>query len=153
MEILQEYGLQVFEGLAGGTGIVAVLPGKRGTGLSIGLRADIDALDVHETNTHAHASAIDGKMHACGHDGHTTMLLGAACTSASDPDSSRALATEVLSAGLRWLDAPVSGGPHGAIAGSLGLLQAVSDAWHASQDDLPDNEDFNRITGQYGVQI
>ncbi len=73
---LQSFGIEVHRGLAK-TGVVGVLragSGKR----AIGLRADMDALDVHETNTFGHASTIPGKMHACGHDGHTTMLLGAA---------------------------------------------------------------------------
>ncbi|MFG6159408.1 M20 aminoacylase family protein [Halomonas sp. 1390] len=85
-EILTEAGLDIVTGLGGGTGIVASLEGRRGPGPSIGLRADIDALDVTESSDAAHASRTPGKMHACGHDGHTTMLLGAACRLASDPD-------------------------------------------------------------------
>ncbi|MDH0494060.1 M20 aminoacylase family protein [Comamonas aquatica] len=84
-ELLQGWGLEVHTGLAG-TGIVAVLRGRRGDGPSIGLRADMDALHVHELNTCAHKSQHDGRMHACGHDGHTTMLLGAAQALASQPD-------------------------------------------------------------------
>src|SRR5262249_31564787 len=63
------------------TGVVGTLHGSRtgrGTLSSIGLRADIDALDITEENEFAHNSQNPGKMHACGHDGHTTMLLGAA---------------------------------------------------------------------------
>ncbi len=74
---LAEFGIEVHRGLAG-TGVVGTLrgaePGKR----AIALRADMDALHVHEKNGFAHASTHTGKMHACGHDGHTTMLLGAA---------------------------------------------------------------------------
>ncbi len=84
-QLLQSWGLQVHTGLAG-TGIVAVLHGSRGAGPSIGLRADMDALHVHELNTCAHKSVHEGRMHACGHDGHTTMLLGAAQTLAAQPD-------------------------------------------------------------------
>ncbi len=69
-------GIEVHEGIAG-TGVVGVLNGD-GDGPSIGLRADIDALDITEANDFAWASTIPGKMHACGHDGHTAMLLGAA---------------------------------------------------------------------------
>jgi len=73
---LREFGLNPVTGL-GKTGVVASL--KRGTSnRSIGLRADIDALDIPEANGFAHTSTIPGKMHGCGHDGHTTMLLGAA---------------------------------------------------------------------------
>ncbi len=72
---LKSFGLEVHRGLAG-TGVVATL--KRGDGPSIGLRADMDALHIHEANGFAHKSQNQGKMHACGHDGHTTMLLGAA---------------------------------------------------------------------------
>ena len=66
--------------------MVAVLRGKRGDGPSIGLRADMDALHVQELNNCEHKSVNEGRMHACGHDGHTTMLLGAAQALASNPD-------------------------------------------------------------------
>ncbi len=72
---LAEFGIDVHRGLAG-TGVVGTL--STGAGPTIGLRADMDALDVPEANDFAHKSTHDGKMHACGHDGHTTMLLGAA---------------------------------------------------------------------------
>lgn len=73
---LEALGYAVTRGL-GGTGVVASLPGadpRRG----IILRADLDALPIHEANDFAHASCTYGIMHACGHDGHTVMLLGAA---------------------------------------------------------------------------
>ncbi len=73
---LKALGMEVHEGF-GGTGVVGVL--KKGSGgRGIGLRADMDALSIPERNTFEHHSVYDGKMHACGHDGHTTMLLGAA---------------------------------------------------------------------------
>ena len=72
---LKDFGLEVHRGLAG-TGVVGTL--RRGEGPAVGLRADMDALHVHEANAFAHKSVNGGKMHACGHDGHTTMLLGAA---------------------------------------------------------------------------
>ncbi len=75
-ELLDEWGLDVFRDI-GGTGVVGVL--KKGSGSRmLGLRADMDALKIHERNDFAHRSRHDGKMHACGHDGHTAMLLGAA---------------------------------------------------------------------------
>ncbi|WP_250502649.1 M20 aminoacylase family protein [Caballeronia sp. AZ7_KS35] len=75
-ESLESWGIQVHRGL-GKTGVVGVL--KRGAGsASIGLRADMDALPIQELNTFGHRSTNDGRMHACGHDGHTAMLLGAA---------------------------------------------------------------------------
>jgi amidohydrolase len=62
----------------GRTGIVAVVRGQRDTaGRSVGLRADMDALPLQEENDFAHKSRYDGRMHGCGHDGHTTMLLAA----------------------------------------------------------------------------
>ena len=73
---LAEFGIEVHRGI-GKTGVVGVLragSSKR----TVGLRADMDCLPIHEANTFAHRSTQPGKMHACGHDGHTTMLLGAA---------------------------------------------------------------------------
>ena len=74
---LRELGYQVETGV-GETGVVGMLNGKLGTGKSIGLRADMDALPIQERNEFPHASKHPGKMHACGHDGHVAMLLGAA---------------------------------------------------------------------------
>lgn len=77
---LQAAGIEVHRGLAT-TGVVGVVHGSRpgrGRYASIGLRADIDALDIEEANDVPYRSQNPGKMHACGHDGHTTMLLGAA---------------------------------------------------------------------------
>ncbi|HEY2969313.1 MAG TPA: M20 aminoacylase family protein [Casimicrobiaceae bacterium] len=77
---LASFGLEVHTGLAK-TGVVGVLRGGNGATSApnaIGLRADLDALHVHERSGVAYASRNEGRMHACGHDGHTTMLLGAA---------------------------------------------------------------------------
>jgi amidohydrolase len=73
---LESLGYAVTRGL-GGTGVVASLPGSDPT-RAIVLRADMDALPIHEANDFDHASGKPGVMHACGHDGHTVMLLGAA---------------------------------------------------------------------------
>ena len=73
---LESFGLEVHRGLAR-TGVVGVLKGSPGDG-AIGLRADMDALPILEKNEFDHRSTSDGVMHACGHDGHTAMLLGAA---------------------------------------------------------------------------
>ena len=75
-EKLESFGLDVHRGLAT-TGVVGTLS-VGNSNRAIGLRADLDALDIHEENTFDHVSTHAGKMHACGHDGHTTMLLGAA---------------------------------------------------------------------------
>jgi hippurate hydrolase len=73
---LEEWGIEVHRGI-GGTGVVGVL--RRGNGqTAIGLRADMDALPMDERTNLPYASRNPGRMHACGHDGHTTMLLGAA---------------------------------------------------------------------------
>jgi hippurate hydrolase len=75
-EKLRSFGLEVHRGI-GRTGVVGVLRAG-GSQRAIGLRADMDALPIAEANTFEHRSTHDGRMHACGHDGHTTMLLGAA---------------------------------------------------------------------------
>jgi len=74
---LESFGIDIHQGLAR-TGVVGTLKGAHGDGPAIGLRADMDALDIQETADRDYASQNEGKMHACGHDGHTTMLLGAA---------------------------------------------------------------------------
>ena len=81
---LRALGLEVHTGL-GGTGVVGILRGTQTGGKHIALRADMDALPMQESNTFAHASCHHGKMHGCGHDGHTTMLLGAAHALATQP--------------------------------------------------------------------
>ena len=75
-DTLRSFGLDVHTGLAG-TGVVGVLRNGRASA-AIGLRADLDALHIHEASGVPHASTVKGKMHACGHDGHTAMLLAAA---------------------------------------------------------------------------
>ena len=75
-ETLTQWGIPVHRGL-GGTGVVGIVRNGSST-RAVGLRADIDALPVTERNTFAHASVHQGRMHACGHDGHTAMLLAAA---------------------------------------------------------------------------
>ena len=74
---LADFGIEVHRGLAG-TGVVGTLRGNDGAGPSVALRADMDALCIEEKNDVDYRSGVAGKMHACGHDGHTTMLLGAA---------------------------------------------------------------------------
>jgi len=76
-EKLLSFGIEVTEGI-GGTGVVGVLEGNNGEGRSVGLRADMDALAITEMNDFGYKSKKPGIMHACGHDGHTAMLLGAA---------------------------------------------------------------------------
>ena len=80
-ENLRDFGLDVHEGV----GVVGVLKAGQGNGM-IGLRADMDALPISEQSAHDYVSENEGVMHACGHDGHMTMLLGAAQRLAAKPD-------------------------------------------------------------------
>ncbi len=82
---LRSFGIETHTGFAT-TGVVGVIHGNRGPGRTIALRADMDALPMTEMNRFQHASTHAGRMHACGHDGHTAMLLGAARQLAHDPD-------------------------------------------------------------------
>ena len=83
-EKLESFGIEVETGIAG-TGVVGTLKKGRGN-RAIGLRADLDALPILEANDFDHRSQQDGLMHACGHDGHTCMLLGAAKHLAENDD-------------------------------------------------------------------
>ena len=74
--LLKDFGLEVHQGIAK-TGVVGVLK-KGNSSKSIGIRADMDALPINEINTFSYKSKIENRMHACGHDGHTSILLGAA---------------------------------------------------------------------------
>jgi amidohydrolase len=82
---LRQWGLEVTEGIAK-TGVVATLKGTQPGQRAIALRADMDALHIQEVTGRTYGSIVPGKMHACGHDGHTAMLLGAARSLASHPD-------------------------------------------------------------------
>jgi len=82
--MLTALGIETHRGLAE-TGVVGVLRAGR-SGRAIGLRADMDALPINEKNSFSHRSVYEGRMHACGHDGHTTMLLGAARLLATSPN-------------------------------------------------------------------
>ena len=82
---LRQWGIET-HAKVGNTGVVGVVRGRRAGAGAIGLRADMDALAMRESNTLDHASKFEGRMHACGHDGHTAMLLGAAQALAENPD-------------------------------------------------------------------
>lgn len=108
-EKLTAWGLAVTTGI-GGTGVVATLHGRYPGEDRIGLRADMDALYISEKTDLPYASTHAGKMHACGHDGHTTMLLGAARYLSQHPDFTGAVhfifqpAEEGLGGGLAMLN-------------------------------------------------
>ena len=75
---LNEYGVDQIKSKIGITGIVGIIKGKKSSNRRIGIRADMDALPIHEKTKLSYASNVAGKMHACGHDAHIVMLLGAA---------------------------------------------------------------------------
>ncbi len=75
---LHAFGCDEVKMFIGRSGVVGVIKGRKGAGRAIGLRADMDALPIHETTNLPYSSRNAGKMHACGHDGHSAMLLGAA---------------------------------------------------------------------------
>jgi amidohydrolase len=148
-EKLRAWGVVVAEGV-GGTGVVGTITGRRPGQRAIGLRADMDALAIHEQTGLPYASTEPGKMHACGHDGHTTMLLGAARYLAQNPDfggtlhlifqpaeEGRGGALAMLADGLfdRFsCDAiyglhNTAGMPVGTFASCVGPMLAASDRW------------------------
>ncbi|ABL68302.1 amidohydrolase [Paracoccus denitrificans] len=83
---LREFGLDEVHPGIGGTGVVGVLRGRRQSNRAIGLRADMDALPIHEETGKPYASKVPGVMHACGHDGHTATLLATAWHLSRDRD-------------------------------------------------------------------
>ena len=146
---LRRWGLDVTDGL-GRTGVVATLKGNQPGTRSIGLRADMDALNIDETTGLAYASTVSGKMHACGHDGHTAILLGAAYTLAQHRDFVGTVhfifqpAEEGLGGGLAMLGDGLlerfpaeklyglhnwPGMPVGRFGTTTGALMAAGDTW------------------------
>ncbi len=103
---LRTWGLVVVEAV-GGTGVVATLHGRHGSGDTIGIRAALDALPIEETTGLPHASRKPGVMHACGHDGHMAMLLGAAQVLAGSRD---------FAGTVRFIFQPAEEGLGGALA-------------------------------------
>ena len=148
-EKLRGWGLDVTMNV-GRTGVIATLDGKRPGKRTIGLRADMDALNIHETTGLPYASTIPGKMHACGHDGHTSILLGTAQTLAEHRDFAGRVhfifqpAEEGLGGALAMLEDglmdrfPVDrlygihnwpGLPVGSFATATGAMMAAGDTW------------------------
>lgn len=120
-EWLRKYGVEVRTGIAG-TGVVGTLRGEAGEGAVVGFRADMDALPIEEQNDLPYRSQHPGKMHACGHDGHTTILLGAAAVLAQ-------LRTQ-LRGTVRFYFQPAEEGVSGAKAMlAEGVLQEMPPRW------------------------
>ena len=124
----------------GGHGVVGVL--RSGTSKrAIGLRADMDALDVLETNEFDHKSTIPGKMHACGHDGHTTMLLGAARILCETRDFAGRVAVIFQPA--------EEGPPAGEDGGAVGFTRRANSALALGAPGLPLDEALRRVVAWY----
>ena len=113
-EWLQKFGLEVKRGMAK-TGVVGLLKGKK-PGRTVAIRADMDALPMDEANRVPYASQIKGKMHACGHDAHVTILLGVARFFSSIPDQ--------VKGNIKWIFQPAEeGGGGGRIMVEEGVLE------------------------------
>jgi amidohydrolase len=113
-EWLQKFGLDVNRGMAK-TGVVALLKGRK-PGRTVAIRADMDALPMDEANRVPYASEIKGKMHACGHDAHVTILLGVAKFLSSIPDQ--------VKGNIKWIFQPAEeGGGGGRIMVEEGVLE------------------------------
>ena len=113
-EWLQKFGLDVKRGMAK-TGVVGLLKGKK-PGRTIAIRADMDALPMDEANRVPYASQIKGKMHACGHDAHVTILLGVARFFSTIPDQ--------VKGNIKWIFQPAEeGGGGGRIMVEEGVLE------------------------------
>lgn len=120
-EWLDRYGIEVRKGVAG-TGVVGTLYGEAGERAVVGFRADMDALPIEEQNDLPYRSQNPGRMHACGHDGHTTILLGAAAVLAQ-------LRTQLRGA-VRFYFQPAEEGVSGAKAMlAEGVLQEMTPQW------------------------
>ncbi|CAF1120865.1 unnamed protein product [Rotaria sordida] len=121
---LKQWNITVTEGV-GNLGVVGILKSKTPGNHSIGLRADMDALEIIEKNDVSYISTISGIMHACGHDGHTTMLLGAAKYLAENRDS--------FSGTVYFVFQPAEetgvGLPVGQFAIRSGPMMAATDTW------------------------
>ncbi|MCX5906904.1 MAG: amidohydrolase [Deltaproteobacteria bacterium] len=113
-EWLSHFGLQVQRGVAK-TGVVGLLEGTRG-GKTVAIRADMDALPLEEANQVPYRSKVNGKMHACGHDAHTTILLGVARLFSSLQDR--------VKGNIKWIFQPAEeGGGGGKIMTEEGVLE------------------------------
>lgn len=152
-ERLRSFGaIDVIEGI-GGTGVVGVIRGRRAGERMIGLRADLDALAIHEQTGLPYASSRDGKMHSCGHDGHTAMLLGAARYLSENPDFAGTLvlifqpAEETVQGALAMINDGLferfpcdsiygmhntAGMPAGTFAICHGAMMAAADFWRVT---------------------
>lgn len=128
-EWLNRYGIEVRTGIAG-TGVVGTLYGEAGEGAVVGFRADMDALPIEEQNDLPYRSQNPGRMHACGHDGHTTILLGAAAVLAQ-------LRTQLRGA-VRFYFQPAEEGVSGAKAMlAEGVLQEMTPQWAVALHGRP----------------